>query len=109
MNEIPSWAALLIGGGAVIFLAGILLLSINGADNVKRKKDAKRNPDNSDAILFDLPDAGYDSTGRLIPTALEALAAGDEVEIQTIEHPQKNKKKLDHRRSRDPQKKSHGY
>lgn len=71
--------------------------------------ETKRNPENEDKISFDLPDLGYDSTDTGISTDLETLSERDEVDISPFFHQTKNKKKLDHRRTRDRQKKGNRY
>ena len=66
-------------------LIGLLLVSISGVGNVKRKKDAKRQANNEDNIPFDLPNYGYDSSARHLPTELEKEVEMDEVEIAKIQ------------------------
>ena len=108
MNEIPSWAALLIGGGVVILFSGILLISISGSDKNVKSKTTKRKTDNEDSISFDLPDNGYDSTGRHVPSDLEAMVEADAPFIQKIENQIKREAKYERIRKGRSAKKRNG-
>lgn len=108
-EEIPSWAALLIGGGIGIFLIGLLLVSISGVGNVKRKKDAKRQANNEDNIPFDLPNYGYDSSARHLPTELEKEVEMDEVEVAKIQAGADRVREEELRRKRRGKKKSRRF
>lgn len=108
LDDIPDWAAILIGGGVGLLLIGLLLLSIEGVSNAKRKRDAKRQTENEDQISFDLPSGEYDTTGRLFPSELQEEVEADAVEIQTKQIPENLQKKLDMQRERRSKKKGYG-
>ena len=107
-DEMPSWAALLIGGGVGLLLIGVLLTAIRGVENVRRKKDAKRQANDEDQISFDLPSGGYDSTGRLFPTELETQVAIDEAETHQAQITENLQKRIDAKRKRRGEKTRHG-
>jgi hypothetical protein len=95
MIEIPSWAALLIGGGVIILFFAFLLLLVNGGSKNVKPKATKSERQSSDSISFDLPDRGYDSTGRHVPSDIEAMAEADAPFIQKIENQIKREAKYE--------------
>jgi len=105
MNEIPLWAALTISFGVGLLLIGLLLVSINGANNAQRKRASKREAD-TDAILFELPTLGYNDSGRRNPTALESQVESDPVSMEKIERATDDQKKNDLQRKRTHAEKS---
>jgi hypothetical protein len=80
--------------GELIVLAIIIFLSWRSG-NVKRTKTPTSKGQPQNKIPLDIPSSGYDSTGRKIPTNLEALAARDSVDIQKIENQKDSQAELE--------------